>query len=355
MLDVPGSSVPISLVEEAFNRLSDYRAERSAAGLIDVLKEHFLEVYEPAYVKWTHPSWRDLIIDELTKSPQKRHKFIEKCGIYGFPLAISQAGGASGERAFPLLIDKEDWDSLKSTASRIASDCSDSDMIRLFSSLESISEPADLYNGERIGIIKDVLDVCVKRWDDSQRPINIDILKGYFDLAVLIKPPLPAPNLEPTWLSFVNISSNSLIKGKNFQDWIQLIEVIRDNAGIFLRQVRFPMNYRELIDSFPRYEVQSVIMRDLPDDPDEDPSDELDKALITKEIMDKCFEIYPKLKSNLKDEGWNLEMELEMRISALEDLNNNFKKHHEEYEADYDPMEYDETHGPSIGDIFNDL
>ena len=60
-------------------------------------------------VEWIHPSWRDLLIEHLEAHPGDRRDFLSRCGVNGILLAVSRAGGSTGKREFPLLVDAEDW------------------------------------------------------------------------------------------------------------------------------------------------------------------------------------------------------------------------------------------------------
>src|ERR687885_217582 len=61
-------------------------------------------------VTWVHPSWRDLVIDELVLDAAARKEFLENCSVDGLLLALSTGGGRAGTRSLPLLVDDCDWD-----------------------------------------------------------------------------------------------------------------------------------------------------------------------------------------------------------------------------------------------------
>src|SRR5205814_10573774 len=63
-----------------------------------------------------HPSWRDLVIEQLVTDENAREHFLKNCGLPGFLLALSVAGGATGTRAMPLLCRPEDWSALSHPA-----------------------------------------------------------------------------------------------------------------------------------------------------------------------------------------------------------------------------------------------
>src|SRR5260370_8847028 len=68
-------------------------------------------------IEWMHPSWRDLVIDHLVRNAESRQKFLSRCGLQGFLLALSSAGGATGERPIPRLVGPQDWQSLNESLS----------------------------------------------------------------------------------------------------------------------------------------------------------------------------------------------------------------------------------------------
>src|SRR5207244_54097 len=75
---------------------------RPPGELVDRLADHFLRVVPPASVTWVHPSWRDLVIEELAADAEARRGFLRACGIDGLLLALSAGGGVAGEPRPPL-------------------------------------------------------------------------------------------------------------------------------------------------------------------------------------------------------------------------------------------------------------
>jgi hypothetical protein len=53
-------------------------------------------------VSWIHPSYRDLVIEELSTDSALKHEFLENTNLDGIKLALSDTGGAGGARKFPL-------------------------------------------------------------------------------------------------------------------------------------------------------------------------------------------------------------------------------------------------------------
>lgn len=59
-----------------------------------------------------HPSWRDLVIEEVAADAAARQRFLHAAGIDGVLLALSTGGGAAGERVLPLVVSDADWDAI---------------------------------------------------------------------------------------------------------------------------------------------------------------------------------------------------------------------------------------------------
>src|SRR5581483_6041029 len=138
---------------------------RPPAELIDRLTDHFLRV-TPLGIGWVHPSWRDLVIDELREDPLARKRFLAACGIYGVMLALSREGGAAGERAFPLLISDADWDALGDRLAELVRELDDHDLVRLLAALrEAVSAgPETAHNVEAHSLAHYVLGATCRLW-----------------------------------------------------------------------------------------------------------------------------------------------------------------------------------------------
>src|SRR5439155_7708898 len=109
LLDTPPGPVPLTLVTEAFRRHVVGGLRRHPPDIIDRLTDHFLRLVD-SRVSWVHPSWRDLVIEELRADREGRQRFLNACSLEGIRLAISTAGGTSGERSLPRLAEDLDWD-----------------------------------------------------------------------------------------------------------------------------------------------------------------------------------------------------------------------------------------------------
>ena len=95
MLDAPPGPVAERDLAAALRRHATSGLPKAPAELVDRLTDHFLRVTRMR-VDWVHPSWRDLVIDELADDPAARRRFLSRCGVDGAALALSGGGGADG-------------------------------------------------------------------------------------------------------------------------------------------------------------------------------------------------------------------------------------------------------------------
>jgi hypothetical protein len=135
LLDTPPRPVSARELAAAFRRHAATGLRQQPEQLVDRLTDHFLRLVNEGGVTWVHPSWRDLVIDELVGDRVARQKFLRACSIEGILLAVSTAGGATGERLLPLVRDDQDWDALSDRLAVMIVELDDPDINRLFVTL----------------------------------------------------------------------------------------------------------------------------------------------------------------------------------------------------------------------------
>ncbi len=117
--------------------------------LIDRLTDHFLRVTALG-IGWVHPSWRDLVIDELRGDPDARQRFLSASAVDGVTLAVSHAGGSAGERTLPLMIADADWDALGDRLHELRRELEDRELARVLLALSGALDAVDdLASGQR--------------------------------------------------------------------------------------------------------------------------------------------------------------------------------------------------------------
>ena len=86
----------------------------------ETVMEHLTEAFVKARatgwggtsVDWIHPSYRDLVIDELIENADLRNTFLRRASLEGVKLAVSDTGGQYGNRRLPFIRSAESWDVL---------------------------------------------------------------------------------------------------------------------------------------------------------------------------------------------------------------------------------------------------
>jgi hypothetical protein len=269
LLDAPPEPVPERALVAAVRRHSDTGFPKTPGELVDRLTDHFVRVVPPASVAWVHPSWRDLVIDQLSDDDAARLRFLDRCGLDGVVLAVSVAGGATGERLLPLLRKHEDWDAVSARVARLAPELDDPAAIRLLESLGA-ALGADLPDGARAeveALAALTLERTKATWDRKRAPLSVAAVEAWFRLAMHLPHPPHAPTLAPTWIELVPsepIDLSSRPELSRFDECLALVEILSTFAPRELERFGFPHQQKRVFAQF----VEDVATRP-PDEADE--------------------------------------------------------------------------------------
>lgn len=262
-------------------------------------------------VGWMHPSWRDLVIERLSGDASAREHFLSRCGMHGFLLALSSAGGAKGQRSTPLLVSPPDWDALGETAIRLIKLCDAySTWIVLTALHEAILHDVKtrMTNATALdsclgGLARRCLHACVERWasdgpDQQSRSIGL-----FFSISEFLDPLPPSPNLKAIWECQVEAARTEAetfdpneadLYCSALTDWLELAAIISANEPRLLRQVGFPDQFVEIAQLFLSHFDERARLDFDPSEPDECDTEEghLTKML---EIVDSMKVLFPSL------------------------------------------------------------
>jgi len=255
LVDVPPGAVPERELAAAARRHAGGGMPRPPGELVDRLSDHFLRVVPPASVTWVHPSWRDLVIEDLASDATARRQFLANSSINGLLLALSTGGGVFGERAFPLLINDADWDTLADRLSRLSATLSDEDGARFLSSLEAAldADPDDHTLREVLALAAETLELLRRRWDDRKEHIEPRLLEAWVDVAVKLPEPPMLPHVAPTWselLPAVTPDMDTPSELNAFDDWLRLGALLRSFAPALAAELGFPDAHITLLRDF---------------------------------------------------------------------------------------------------------
>src|SRR5919199_1032633 len=186
---------------------ADGAPPRAPAELMDRLADHFLRVTD-AKVTWVHPSWRDLVIDELVLDRAARRRFLARAELDGVLLALAVAGGHAGDRVLPLLVDDGDWDLLGDRVAALARDTDDHDALRLLAALDvaldAEREPAA--RSELHALAAVALGAVARRLERAPDPPGVAILAACLRLDDRVPEPDAGridASLERTWFALM--------------------------------------------------------------------------------------------------------------------------------------------------------
>ncbi|PYJ68659.1 MAG: hypothetical protein DME76_11680 [Verrucomicrobia bacterium] len=232
-------------------------------------------------IEWMHPSWRDLVIDHLASDDQAREAFLCRCGLQGFLLALSSAGGATGQRQSPLLTRTEDWDALIVAVPRVIG----SDPRAAASALTTIREALQIQRqntreNESIAAVKliNLAETTLNYLRDCWSKDGVDnasLLDRYYSVSELLPSLVPSPELRNSWKAYstdglaeiTQFDSYEIDVGLiSFKDWVNLASVISRNEPRFLRQVGFPTQFEAVIaELLPKLKERAELNFDLED------------------------------------------------------------------------------------------
>jgi hypothetical protein len=254
MLDTPPGPVSERELTSAVRRHLHEQHARAPRELIDRLTDHFLRLVEPARVTWVHPSWRDLVIEQLATDRDARRTFLRDCLLEGILLALSTGGGAAGERVLPLLVDDGDWDLVSDRIADLLHDLDDPATVRLITTLaEAHSAASERQRAELNALAGYVLEQLRRRWNADRQVVPVGVLAVWFELAAQLPQPVPPANLGPTWVEHlptmrVDITDQSDLA--RFDDWVGLAALLREGDPQRLAAFGFPERQADVLERF---------------------------------------------------------------------------------------------------------
>jgi hypothetical protein len=155
-------------------------------------------------IDWIHPSYRDLVIDELASNRERQLSFLERVSTNGVKLALSLSGGGSGEREMPLVTTDESWVSLSQRCREIVGSEDTETVTELLDILGSALKAEDTTAPAKARVeptLRDVCDAAAKQWNERCEPLEIDALRSFFRACGGLVAPPTFPDIESTWES----------------------------------------------------------------------------------------------------------------------------------------------------------
>ena len=245
LLDAPAGLIDERHLAATFRRHHTGGLSRPPGELIDRLTDHFLRV-TPLGIGWVHPSWRDLVIGELSDDAVTRQRFLSACGIYGVMLAVSHQGGPAGERALPLLLADSDWDTLCDRIAELLCELEDHDVARLLLALGEALR-GELENQQRPeieSVARYVLGAARRAWQKQARPLPVFLVEAWYVTAAALPERVDPPSIARTWTE-LHPSLSVLVEGLTAEDlqaldeWLALAQILLAHDPAALMQTAF--------------------------------------------------------------------------------------------------------------------
>jgi len=239
LLDAPGGLIDERDLAATVRRHHAGGLSRPPSELIDRLTDHFLHI-TPLGIGWVHPSWRDMVINELREDSAARQRFLEACGLHGVMLALSREGGIVGERILPLLVSDSDWDALGDRAGKLAKQLEDQELAQLFLALRGLwtVEITRSQKREARSLVTNVLKMTARRWDQEHRPLPGFLLEHWYALREWDPEAIQPPQLGLTWAELYPASPPARGMDRSelnrADEWLALAQTLRryDRAAL---------------------------------------------------------------------------------------------------------------------------
>ncbi len=257
LLDAPAGVIDERELAATVRRHHAGGLSRRPGELIDRLADHFLRV-TPLGIGWVHPSWRDLVIDELREDPVARRRFVAGCGLHGTMLALSRAGGVAGERALPLLVDDGDWDRLGDRAHQLVGELEDQELGRLLIALSEAqtAEIASAQWREAHELASELLETIARLWDRRHEPVAVFLIEHWYALRTRAGASTRPPSLAVTWAELYPAAGDERDLERSelarVDEWLALAQILRVHDRDGLAALGFSSRDQELLGRLTR-------------------------------------------------------------------------------------------------------
>jgi hypothetical protein len=244
LLDTPAGLTDERELAATLRRHHPAGLSRPPHELIDRLTDHFVRISSLG-IDWVHPSWRDLVIEQLRGDSHARRRFLRACGPYGAALVLSTDGGAAGERVLPLLIDDADWDAFTDRAAELLRELGDADLSRLlFACGEALAADLDAPDtAELTSLAQYLLGAARRSWDERRTPLPVFLLEAWYTANAALPAPLDSPDIGPTWAELHPASAAIIGERRELQrseEWLALAHTLATHDPRTLHALGFP-------------------------------------------------------------------------------------------------------------------
>lgn len=331
--------------------------------IMEHLTEAFVKVRKTEYygsrvVDWIHPSYRDLVIEELVQNADLRSTFLRRASLEGIKLAVSDTGGQHGKRRLPFIRSAESWDVLTERClSLVADDIGDRDVLEVLGNAASqSSSPEQASRWARL--LTSVCNTIRAKWDAEPRVLDDRDLEAFAKARNYTDPKSDLPNVQNTWDSLDAQFRETLRLADSgnefdydpFDDLTAFAGVLEQCAPELLEQFGFPSKYEAEITSVLDNAETEASQQSYSDDPEK-----LRELAQRKESIATSLERLNGLSIGyaLKVDG--LADRLKERSSELEEEASKYDPPEPDYDSEAGARNLDEVVIFEVGKLFSEL
>ena len=274
---------------------------------------------------WIHPSYRDLVIDELVASYELRMHFFRRASLEGVKIAVSDTGGQKGERQLPFMLSSESWDVLLERCLAIVSGQQmDRALLEVLSSAAARSSVPNLA-ARWNKLLSPVCEAIRLKWNSTAKLIGADDLAAFESARQAANCDCPLPDVDWTWDSLKDAFRDSLtdyspgddFDFRPFDDLTEFAMELDRAEPELLAERGFPRDFEE--------EIVAVVdaAHEATGDPDfsDDPGLLRDRAKTLSQVS-AALERVSTLSAMLRLDAYGKSKEFERRSTAFEERAN---------------------------------
>lgn len=198
-------------------------------------------------LNWMHPSYRDLVIEELIINRDLRNQFLFTANLRDIGLALSDTGGPDGQRKMPLIVDDESKNIIFPRFVELTKTLNEVEVASLLDILDNAIRESGSNNRWLLNVLKEVLACLIDQWNG--RDIIISSLATYCRVTLHLRPLPQLPNFEPTLNEIVKSIDQSIQVNYYLEDYLldnlaSIISLLQKNEPRLLHQIDFPKTYK---------------------------------------------------------------------------------------------------------------
>ena len=227
--------------------------------ILDELSEAFIRIKgdeSDRYVEWIHPSYRDLVVEQLRDGGSLKTEFLKGMSLQGIKLALSDTGGEGGILRFPLMRTRSDWTLLDRRCTEIIRNSNVDETAALLTILSNAIDQTTGDNEKQVltATIETACTIARERWDATKAQLEATHILAFGQASIKASPLQPMPLLDVSWKAaqsrleraLAKEASDFLFDFSSLDRFSALCSAIKQYEPRALRQIGFPEAQAEL-------------------------------------------------------------------------------------------------------------